>query len=112
MKNAMCMRRGGLNRATRHEHSAATRGPGMAGRPDGGVMHPGEARAPLRLEPGAPGGLVAVERATRSGELEWPDGLGMSKSRKYGEATFWYGHPTSAGNNGHVAGGGPDRSRE
>jgi len=33
----------------------------MAGRPDGGVMHPGEARAPLRLEPGAPGGLVAVE---------------------------------------------------
>jgi len=60
----------------------------------------------------APGGLVAVERATRSGELEWPDGLGMSKSRKYGEATFWYGHPTSAGNNGHVAGGGPDRSRE
>ena len=50
-----------LNRATRHEHTAATRGPGMAGRPDGGVKHPGEARAPLRLEPGAPGGLVAVE---------------------------------------------------
>ena len=35
--------------------------------------------------------LVVVERATRSGPLEWPPGFLPSKSRRYGEATFWYG---------------------
>ena len=35
--------------------------------------------------------LVVVERATRSGPLDWPPGYGPGKSRRYGEATFWYG---------------------
>lgn len=35
--------------------------------------------------------LVVVERATRSGPLEWPPGYLPAKSRRYGEATFWYG---------------------
>jgi 16S rRNA (guanine966-N2)-methyltransferase len=45
----------------------------------------------------APGALVVVERATRSGPLNWPDEFVPAKSRRYGEATFWYGliPPTS-----------------
>jgi len=39
----------------------------------------------------ADGALVVVERATRSGALEWPPGYLPGKSRRYGEATFWYG---------------------
>lgn len=39
----------------------------------------------------APGALVAVERATRSGPLTWPSGYEPVRSRKYGEATLWYG---------------------
>jgi len=39
----------------------------------------------------APGALVAVERATRSGSLTWPAGYEPDRSRKYGEATLWYG---------------------
>jgi 16S rRNA (guanine966-N2)-methyltransferase len=39
----------------------------------------------------AAGALVVVERATRSGLLEWPPGYLRGKSRRYGEATFWYG---------------------
>jgi 16S rRNA (guanine966-N2)-methyltransferase len=39
----------------------------------------------------AAGALVVVERATRSGPLEWPPGYLPGKSRRYGEATFWYG---------------------
>lgn len=35
--------------------------------------------------------LVVVERATRSGVLDWPPGYSRGKSRRYGEATFWYG---------------------
>ena len=38
----------------------------------------------------APGALVIVERATRSGPLNWPDEFVSAKSRRYGEATFWY----------------------
>lgn len=38
-----------------------------------------------------PGALVAVERATRSGPLAWPAGYETDRSRKYGEATLWYG---------------------
>ena len=37
------------------------------------------------------GALVVIERATRSGPLDWPPGYLPSKSRRYGEATFWYG---------------------
>ena len=39
----------------------------------------------------AGGALVVVERATRSGPLDWPPGYLPGKSRRYGEATFWYG---------------------
>jgi 16S rRNA (guanine966-N2)-methyltransferase len=38
-----------------------------------------------------PGALVAVERATRSGAVAWPGGYIPDRSRRYGEATFWYG---------------------
>ena len=39
----------------------------------------------------APGALVIVERATRSGPVSWPDGFVADRTRRYGEATFWYG---------------------
>jgi 16S rRNA (guanine966-N2)-methyltransferase len=39
----------------------------------------------------APGALVVVERATRSGPVNWPDGFMPDRARRYGEATFWYG---------------------
>jgi 16S rRNA (guanine966-N2)-methyltransferase len=39
----------------------------------------------------APGALVVVERATRSGPLCWPAGYDADRARRYGEATFWYG---------------------
>ena len=39
----------------------------------------------------APGALVVVERATRSGPVNWPDGYRHDRARRYGEATFWYG---------------------
>jgi 16S rRNA (guanine966-N2)-methyltransferase len=40
----------------------------------------------------APGALVIVERATRSGPVSWPAGVEPGRARRYGEATFWYGH--------------------
>jgi len=39
----------------------------------------------------ATGALVAVERATREGEWAWPPGIRPLRSRRYGEATLWYG---------------------
>jgi len=39
----------------------------------------------------APGALLAVERASRSGPVPWPPGYSSDRSRRYGEATFWYG---------------------
>ena len=39
----------------------------------------------------APGALVIVERATRSGPVNWPAGFTADRARRYGEATFWYG---------------------
>ena len=39
----------------------------------------------------APEALLAVERATRSGPVSWPPGYAADRSRRYGEATFWYG---------------------
>ena len=39
----------------------------------------------------APGALVIVERATRSGPVSWPAGFEPDRARRYGEATFWYG---------------------
>jgi 16S rRNA (guanine966-N2)-methyltransferase len=44
----------------------------------------------------APGAVVAVERATRSAPVHWPRGYTPDRSRRYGEATFWYG--LAAGN--------------
>ena len=38
----------------------------------------------------APGGLLVVERSTRSPEPVWPPGIRRSgKPRKYGETTVW-----------------------
>ena len=39
----------------------------------------------------APGAVVAVERATRSGPVAWPPGYLPDRSRRYGDTTFWYG---------------------
>jgi 16S rRNA (guanine966-N2)-methyltransferase len=39
----------------------------------------------------APGAVVAVERATRSGPVGWPPGYLPDRSRRYGDTTFWYG---------------------
>jgi 16S rRNA (guanine966-N2)-methyltransferase len=39
----------------------------------------------------APGALLIVERATRSGPVSGPAGLQPDRARRYGEATFWYG---------------------
>jgi 16S rRNA (guanine966-N2)-methyltransferase len=61
----------------------------------------------------AAGALVVVERATRSGEVSWPDDFIAGKSRRYGEATFWYGRRAAAGISGNCAGSGdPARDRE
>jgi 16S rRNA (guanine966-N2)-methyltransferase len=38
----------------------------------------------------APGALVVLERATRSGPVSWPAGFAADRARRYGEATFWY----------------------
>jgi 16S rRNA (guanine966-N2)-methyltransferase len=35
--------------------------------------------------------LVTVERRTRGGAFGWPDGFEGLRSRRYGEATLWYG---------------------
>jgi 16S rRNA (guanine966-N2)-methyltransferase len=39
----------------------------------------------------APGAVVAVERATRSGPVSWPAEYTPDRSRRYGDTTFWYG---------------------
>ena len=39
----------------------------------------------------APGAVVVVERATRGGAWRWPEGFVPDRSRRYGEATLWYG---------------------
>ncbi|MFI6349818.1 16S rRNA (guanine(966)-N(2))-methyltransferase RsmD [Streptomyces sp. NPDC050560] len=39
--------------------------------------------------------LVTVERSTRGGEFRWPDGFEAVRSRRYGEATIWYGRAAS-----------------
>jgi 16S rRNA (guanine966-N2)-methyltransferase len=35
--------------------------------------------------------LVTVERRTRGGAFDWPAGFEALRSRRYGEATLWYG---------------------
>ncbi len=44
----------------------------------------------------APGALVVVERATRSGPVSWPAGFTADRARRYGEATFWYARGPSS----------------
>jgi 16S rRNA (guanine966-N2)-methyltransferase len=44
----------------------------------------------------APGAVVAVERVTRGGPWTWPAGYSPLRSRRYGEATLWYGHAGSS----------------
>ena len=36
-------------------------------------------------------GVVVVERATRDGAPQWPSGLLLDRSRRYGDSTLWYG---------------------
>ncbi len=48
----------------------------------------------------ADGALVVVERATRSGPVDWPPGHDKGTPRRSGEAPFWsgcYRHGTEAG---------------
>lgn len=47
-----------------------------------------------------PGAVVVVERATRGGGWSWPAGVAADRTRRYGEATLWYGR----------AAGGSDRT--
>ena len=35
--------------------------------------------------------LVTVERSTRGGGFDWPEGFDVLRSRRYGEGTLWYG---------------------
>lgn len=37
-----------------------------------------------------PGGLVVVERSSRSAEPDWPAQLSGTKRKNYGETTLWY----------------------
>ncbi len=37
------------------------------------------------------GGIVVVERSTRSSPPAWPDGVTPERHRRYGETTLWYG---------------------
>ncbi len=39
----------------------------------------------------APESVVCVERASRDAALSWPAGITALKSRRYGDATLWYG---------------------
>jgi 16S rRNA (guanine966-N2)-methyltransferase len=39
-----------------------------------------------------PGGLVVVERSSRSPRPVWPERLRGVRDKRYGETTLWYGH--------------------
>lgn len=39
----------------------------------------------------APGGVLVVERATRSGQFPWVEPVTGVRTRRYGETTLWYG---------------------
>ena len=51
----------------------------------------------------APGAVVAVERATRSGPVSWPPGYTPDRSRRYGDTTFWYGLAAGAQSTAELA---------
>ena len=44
----------------------------------------------------APDAVVVVERPTRGTEPAWPPGVEALRSRRYGEATLWYGRAAGA----------------
>jgi len=44
-----------------------------------------------------PGALVVVERSSRSREPAWPEGIGETRAKRYGETTLWYGHAAVPG---------------
>jgi 16S rRNA (guanine966-N2)-methyltransferase len=48
----------------------------------------GRVLAAVRLDEG---GIVAVERATKSAEPPWPEGIECVQERRYGDTTLWYG---------------------
>ncbi len=43
-----------------------------------------------------PGGMVVVERSSRSEGPTWPEGFTDLRQRKYGETTLWYGHAATS----------------
>ena len=51
------------------------------------------------LRPGwlAPEALIAIERGTRSGPVQWPAGYVSDRCRRYGDATLWYGLAAGTG---------------
>jgi 16S rRNA (guanine966-N2)-methyltransferase len=91
----------GAELATDRVDRVLARGPGGRGRFDLVVADPPYA-APQQEVTGvlaallsggwlAPGAVVAIERATRSGPVGWPPGYEPDRSRRYGDTTFWYG---------------------
>lgn len=48
----------------------------------------------------APGGVVVVERAARSPEPSWPEGMSGTRSRKYGDTTLWWAEAASGADPG------------
>ena len=44
----------------------------------------------------APGAVVVVERVSRDPAWVWPEGLAADRTRRYGEATLWYGRAAGA----------------
>jgi 16S rRNA (guanine966-N2)-methyltransferase len=43
--------------------------------------------------------LVVVERASRDGPPEWPEGLSPLRGRRYGEGSLWYGRAAAPAEN-------------
>ncbi|GAA2013025.1 16S rRNA (guanine(966)-N(2))-methyltransferase RsmD [Microbacterium ulmi] len=43
----------------------------------------------------APGGVVVIERASRSPEPALPPGLAVSRSKRYGDTTMWWASATA-----------------
>lgn len=50
--------------------------------------------------------LVVLERPTREGPVDWPEGIEPGRVREYGETTLWYGHAS-----GHAGPAGPTDHR-
>ena len=48
--------------------------------------------ARLTAEWVVPGGMVVVERSSRSRGPRWPEGFTDPRQRRYGETTLWYAH--------------------